>query len=53
MKKKTLADVNNEHFALIMSAHDTACDRIASPDYVPVLPPQKIKRLASSFMHGE
>lgn len=39
MEKKTLAAVDSEYFALIMSAHEAAFDKIASPEYVPVLPP--------------
>lgn len=41
MEKKTLAAVDSEYFALIMSAHEAAFDKIASPEYVPVLPPRR------------
>lgn len=39
MEKKTLAAVDSEYFALIMSAHEAAYDKIGGEDYVPVLPP--------------
>lgn len=52
MEKKTLAAVDSEYFALIMSAHEAAFDKIASPEYVPVLPPQTIKHRAASFRRG-
>ncbi len=45
MEKKTLAAVDSEYFALIMSAHEAAFDKIASPEYVPVLPPPR-RRIA-------
>ncbi len=40
MEKKTLAAVDNEYFALIMSAQEAAFDKIGSEDHVPVLPPR-------------
>lgn len=39
MEEKTLATVDKEYFALVMSAHEAAFDKINSEDFVRVLPP--------------
>lgn len=44
MEKKTLAAVDSEYFALIMSAHEAAYDKIGGEDYVPVLPPPPLRK---------
>lgn len=44
-KEKTLVDVDPEAFCLIMALNEKAYDRLAEPDFVRVLPPQKKKHL--------
>lgn len=39
MKNKTLAEVDAEYFALIMSCHEAALDEVSNPDFVRVCPP--------------
>lgn len=46
MKEKTLEDVSPEAFGLIMALNEKAYAKLAEPDFVRVLPPQKIMRPA-------
>lgn len=46
-KEKTLVDVDPEAFCLIMALNEKAYDRLAEPDFVRVLPPQKKKHLGA------
>lgn len=45
-KEKTLEDVSPEAFGLIMALNEKAYAKLAKPDFVRVLPPQKIMRPA-------
>lgn len=52
MKNKTLAEVDAEYFALIMSCHEAVINEMDNPEFVRVCPPQRIKRREVSFTHG-
>lgn len=43
---KTLADVEPRYFEMIMGLNEAAYERISAPDFVRVLPPQRIRHPA-------
>lgn len=45
--EKTLADIAPEDFATVMAFSEKAYERLGAPDFVRVLPPQRIRHLAT------
>lgn len=45
--EKTLADIAPEDFAMVMAFSEKAYERLGAPDFVRVLPPQRIRHPAT------